>query len=473
MKKKLKAVAIALVSMLALGVGAFFSVGGAQMLIALRGARLPLAPQQLTMAADIDYLRAGVIANEHGASILQFDRFKEIIDQGAAPQSVDDVTLLATRALAAFDNAHTTTLSPTMRQLPIRLHWTADALIIVKARPEYAMLLGQKIVSLGNRSPEEMLQAMPALVGGGTPGWVRYRSEYFYTAPTALAFLGALTQNNQVELRTIDELGLESVQTLHADEGLLPGDPFWDFLHCFPGDTSFQTTGWATLLQAGTQEIASHQTGNALPLYQQEAKKLFLLRALPRQKAVYLRMNASFDDSDESIAQFTTRVLTLLQTQEAQNLIVDFRYNRGGDYTLSLPLIRALSLATPATGRLYVITGPNTFSAGLIAASQFKRFLKDRLTVVGEDVGDRLRFRGEGLILTLPKTKVALYLGTAWDDVATDCGWFADCWPPNKFLLRGVRSMSPNIRVANTWSSYRSRRDLVLETITADIESNH
>jgi hypothetical protein len=242
----------------------------------------------------------------------------------------------------------------------------------------------------------------------------------------------------------------------------LPGDPFWDFRNSFPDDTHFGTEGWRTLLHAN----------EALPLYLQETTAIFLLRDLPEQHSIYVRVNGSIDDHAETLAHFTARTLALAAQRAPRNIIVDFRYNRGGDYTAVLPLVRGLADATPNNGHLYLIVGPNTFSAGILAGSQFKRYLGRRLTIVGEDVGDRLRFRGEGLVVTLPASRADLYFGTAWDDVALNCGWFADCWPPNKFLLRGVGSFAPDIRVANTWESYRERRDLVMDAVFTAISAH-
>lgn len=459
MKYVFSTVGIAALVIVALLSGAFFSAGGWQIVTALRGPNLPAEAGAPTPAGDLTYLRAAVLANKRGATPEQLAQFTTIIDQAPPPQSVDELTLVASRALASFDNAHTTLLSPLMRRLPIRLHWTADALIVVKARPEQAALLGRRILSLGGKTPEEMLASIPQLVGGGTANWARFRSEYFYSAPVALAFLGATTHDGSVELRTVDAFGLEETVTLAADAEPLPGDPFWDFLNAFPGDTHFQTEGWGTVLQPDQQ----------LPLYLQETDKLYLLRDIPEQHAVYVRMNGSIDDERESVAAFTQRVLAQVSQTSPRYIIADFRYNRGGDYTMVLPLVERLSRAVPAHGRLYLIIGPNTFSAGLLAGSQFKHHIADRLTVVGEEAGDELRFRGEGMIVTLPATGAQIYLGAAWDDVANDCGWFSDCWPPNKFLLHGVGSLDPDIRVANTWESYRAGRDFIMEEAFADI----
>ena len=439
---------------------AFFSWGGMQIVRVLRGPALPSAAVAASPAGDLAYLKAVVLATERGPTAEQFARFAEIIDSAPAPTDVDDLTLIASRALAQLDNAHSTLARPMMRRLPIRLHWTSDALIIVKAQPDYAHLLGQRVLTMGGRRPEDLLPSMPQLVGGGTPGWVRYRSEYFFSAPAALRFLGADVASDQVELRLTNAAGAESVVVLPASAEPAPDDPFWDG-SAYPGDASLGTEGWVTLLRANDPE---------LPLYLQETERLYLLRALPEHDAVYIRMNGSINDETETAAQFGDRVLGEVARSQARNFIVDFRNNSSGDFTLPLGLIERLADALPEDGRVYLIVGPRTFSAGLLSASQLKRFVPDRLTVVGSQVGDRLRFRGEGHMVTLPTTGVVVYVPTAWDDVAANCGWFDDCWPPNKILLRGVGDLTPDINVANTWESYRSGDDLVVNAVLADIE---
>ncbi len=454
-------IAIGVASLLALLAGGFFALGGMHLVRAMQGPDLPAYGAQASFANDLRFLREAAMRNERGATPGQFSAFRRIIDGAPPPRSTDELTLIASEALAQFDNAHTTLMRPMMRRLPIRLHWTADALIVVKARPTQSALLGRRIVSIGGRAPEDLAAATRRFVGGGTAGWLRYRSEYFLTAPAALAALGAEAVGDSVELRVRDQHGVEEIVTLAADSEPLPGDPFWDFLNAFPGDTHFETDGWATLLRAD----------QILPLYLQEPRRLFLVRVLSEQGAVYLRMNSSTNDEGETVAQFTARALALVRERAPRNIIVDFRYNRGGGYDLVLPLVEGVVAALPSNGRVYVITGPNTFSAGLIAASQFRRWAGDRLTIVGEDVGDRLRFRGEGVVVTLPASGVDAYISTAWDDVASDCGWFDDCWPLNRFLLRGVGAFAPDIRAANTWESYRTGRDLVLDAVFADISA--
>ena len=190
-------------------------------------------------------------------------------------------------------------------------------------------------------------------------------------------------------------------------------------------------------------------------------------------KATYVRVTRSAHDRDETVKSFGRRVLQQIKQNQSKYVIVDFRHHRGGDYTLTLPLVRDLASALPSDGHLYLITGPNTFSAGIVSGSQFKRYVPDRLTIVGQQVGDNLRFRAEGFFEKLPHSNIGVYLSTTWGDVEKGCRWFDDCFILNKLLVSGVDSMAPDIGASNTWQSYREAEDLVLKKVIVDIDKKN
>lgn len=456
MKRIVFKVIIAFIVLNLLLAALFISVGGLQM---FSSPHLPKYDLPKSLDSDLSYFRELVLNNETDFTLAQKEQFNEIINSVDKVNTVDELTLIISKALAIFDNAHTTVLSPQMYRLPVRFHWTSDALVIVKTRTEFSHLLGHRIILLGGKSPEEMLNQISELVGGGTSNWQKYRSEYFYSAPSALSMLGASIDKQSVEVHTLTPNGDKVVSILRADNELMPGDPFWDFLDAFPDNTSFNTKGWVSLL---------HKDQN-LPLYLQESERLHLLRNIPAHNAIYLRMNASFSDKFSTIESIKNDALERISLNQTKNIIVDFRHNRGGDYTKVLPLVEAFSNAVPSEGKIYLIVGPNTFSAGIIAGSQFKRYVPEKLLVVGSEVGDKLRFKAEGFYPTLPNSKIQLYLTKGWTDLANGCGWFDSCWPPNKYFLRKVGSFEVDITAQNTWESYRTRNDLVLEAVLTDI----
>ncbi|WP_406827965.1 hypothetical protein [Microbulbifer sp. ARAS458-1] len=455
--RTLKKIVIGYVLFNLLLAGLFFSAGGLQM---LEKPQIPQVESPGSLASDLEYFKQVVLANEKDITPEQAAEFNQIVESAPAPQSEDDLTLLVLQALSVFENAHTTALTTKMHRLPVRFHWTSDGLIIVKARADHSALLGQRVLSLGGKTPEELLPSTMVLTGGGTESWRKYRSEFLYSAPSALSLLGATVTKGSVEIRTLSPDNVESRVQLTAENETKPGDPFWEFRNAFPEDESFATKGWTSVLRKGDH----------LPLYLQESDKLYLLRELPEHDAIYVRMNASFADKTETLDEFEQRILELGTKSQAQHYIVDFRFNRGGDYTKVLPIVRTIADATQENGRIYLIVGPNTFSAGIIAASQFKHLTPQNLVIVGSQVGDKLRFRAEGFYPKLPVSGIQLYLTKGWTDLADGCGWFDDCWPPNKILLNGIGKLEIDIPAENTWTSYLSGIDLVIDAVFEDIK---
>ena len=452
MKKILLRLLIIYLSINVLSAAIFFALGGAQMLPL---SSLPKKSQTPSLITDLDFFQRVVIENESHTSPAQRKKFNDIISQNASVKSVDDLSLVGFQALSVFDNAHTTLLKPKMRRLPLRFHWTSNALVVVKTTPNFSHLLGQRVIDIGGKSPEAMLSHIPKVVGGGTNAWKRYRSEYFYSAPSALALFSANVNNYSVDITFESASGEHITYNMMASQETMPGDPFWDFLDFFPNNDSFDTEGWATLFN----------NDSPLPLYLQNTEQLHFISSLPSNEALYIRMNGSFDGKEISIEDLISSAQVHTQNTNNNNIIVDFRFNRGGDYTKALPFVKALSSMVSAKGKLYLIVGPNTFSAGIIAASQFKRYIPEKLVVVGSEMGDTLRFKAEGFYPTLPHSGITLYLTKGWTDLIDGCGWLDDCWLPNKFLLEEVGTFDIDIPVENDWASFVNRQDRVLDTI--------
>lgn len=438
----------------------FLILGGAQMLPVHT---TPKIAPPFSIEKDIAFFRSVVLENESDITDEQKKRFMDIISHYEKIETVDGLSLMTSQALAVFNNAHTTLLSPKMRRLPVRLHWTSDALIVVKAHPDYEYLVGHQVVKIGNKTPEGLLNEVGKVVGGGTAAWKRYRSEYYYTSPSALRLFGVDVNNYTLSIEFESPEKERSVIKMSAQEKMMPSDPFWDFLHLFPDDDSFNTENWKTLLT----------NSPSLPLYLQQTEQLHAIFNLPDLHSIYVRMNASFDDKKLTIDELITKSIGMMQTETSKNIIVDFRFNRGGNYTTVLPLVETLSKLVPKQGKLYLIVGTNTFSAGIIASSQFKYYVPDKLIVVGSEMGDGLRFKAEGFYPELPYSGIKLYLTKGWTDLIDKCGWLDDCWLPNKFLLNEIGALNINIHAENDWKAILNNKDNIMDAIALDINQRN
>lgn len=105
----------------------------------------------------------------------------------------------------------------------------------------------------------------------------------------------------------------------------------------------------------------------------------------------------------------------VLATGSAAGVVVDLRGNPGGDFTKAIPLIDWM--ATEWRGaRCAVLVDSFTFSAAIVVAVLLAHRLQGQVQVIGQDMGDDLRFFAEGDTFALPDSGAALRYSTALHD---------------------------------------------------------
>ena len=103
------------------------------------------------------------------------------------------------------------------------------------------------------------------------------------------------------------------------------------------------------------------------------------------------------------------------------NVIIDLRFNSGGDNTLTGAFGKALPDALPPGGRIFILTSGNTFSAAIDTAARLKYFGGQRVVITGEPMGDREQFWGEGGSVFLPNSRLEVRYSTALHDDEHGC----------------------------------------------------
>jgi hypothetical protein len=108
---------------------------------------------------------------------------------------------------------------------------------------------------------------------------------------------------------------------------------------------------------------------------------------------------------------FVDDVVTLLESEPVDRVLIDLRNNLGGDSSVMNPLIAALAESRPGVnGDIYVAIGPNTFSSAVLNAAQLKRELG--ATILGSQTGERVNHFGELETHVLPNTRTVLTFST-------------------------------------------------------------
>jgi hypothetical protein len=120
----------------------------------------------------------------------------------------------------------------------------------------------------------------------------------------------------------------------------------------------------------------------------------------------FVQFKSNTDDGGQSITDFVSSTERRLRQVQPCNVILDLRYDGGGDFVNTYGFARDLPKLVPPAGEIIVLTGPETFSAGISTAAFVKHAGQEPVVIVGEPVGDRLQFFSEGGRACLPNYRL-------------------------------------------------------------------
>ncbi|OCW58227.1 peptidase S41 [Hoeflea olei] len=121
-----------------------------------------------------------------------------------------------------------------------------------------------------------------------------------------------------------------------------------------------------------------------------------------------------FDPRETALPEAISCAAEQVRRSTGRTLLIDVRGNTGGDFLQTLPLIDAV---TEDPGRQVVLLVDKfTFSAAIVFVAILKHRLGPRLKLIGEEMGDGLRFFAEGGLLDLPVSGAMVRYSTAFHD---------------------------------------------------------
>ncbi len=410
--------------------------------------RPALAAEQ--MQEDLQYLRDTWAQKDKSFSSENRAVFKTVVNATLARThelTPAEFSLEVARAVALSGNGHTNAdLGPYLHALPFKAVWFEEGLYVVRTHPAYRELLGARVDRFGGLSAEDCLKRLIPYLSG-TPEHIRALSPGYLRQLEILRQLGATAAVDQVELRFTLADGRKKVMTMSEEpssdpEGLPPyqqlirlesdGDPPGRWPHVLDGIASIPTAFQRRM------DLTSEWIG--------EGHETFYIKSdQVRQPPLGTR------DPFEVILQWKPRTVVL-----------DLRFNSGGDFTKSVQFCEALPRVLPKA-KIFVLVGPGTFSAALVTAALLKANGGDRVVLVGETMGDRPQFWAEGAQLELPNSHISVSFATAYEDWSNGCDDISRCFWLNVVYGRKHVSLRPEIHVTTSFKDYRVGRDQVLE----------
>jgi hypothetical protein len=430
---------------------------------ALEAARAALIGDTPTEAhlSDINVFRQSFLDEDNTYSpaaraeaIRRLDALKN--RAGAVSQAQFELEL--SRIVALADNGHTAVF-PMLRaahlnRIPLRLATFGEDFYVVRAAPEHADLLGARLVSIDGHDVAEIRTAARSLMGG-VDGWRDRYANYLIESPEQL---------NALNLAAVPQTALYRFAPLNGaalDRQIAAAPPQAgeiDFgaganRDLFPAAMASQT-GWSTLLAA-----------DRAPWSLQDPQQRFRWRNAPEIDGMVIELRQTHNAEGMTIADALAGFDAAITENHPHNLVLDMRWNGGGDLNTARDFVQALPARVP--GRIFVLTSPWTFSAAISTAGYLKQAAPDRVTIVGEAVGDRLNFFSEGAMVELPNSRLMVLYATERHDYVTGCEGFSDCHGNVVRSPIRVPNLDPEIAAPWTIEAYVAGRDPGMEAVMA------
>lgn len=185
------------------------------------------------------------------------------------------------------------------------------------------------------------------------------------------------------------------------------------------------------------------------PLYNSRPSTLnYWYAYLPESRVLYLRYVRCQEMANQPFASFMQELAGIASVNPINRLILDLRFNGGGNSAILDPLIEGIrnEPSVNQRGKLFVLINNGTFSSATLNANSLQ--LRTNAILIGEPTGDRPNGYGEVRQFTLPNSGLTVNHATRF------------------FRLRlqdDPPALMPDVLVPYPFLTYVEGRDPVLE----------
>ena len=392
-------------------------------IVALAFASLISHSQSLTSAQwqeDVKYFKEQLVKRHmnafHHVSQEEFNKDADQLYSDVPSLKDYQIIVRMMQMTSKVGDGHTGVHLPTtFKRYPIRVNWFGDELYVIAAKPKYKEAVGAKVIRIGEFSIDAVNTKLATVMSQDENLWYTMSTgAAFVIVPEILVTLGIVPDYDHASFTVLDannkEITLDIVpEVIDQNAQLIPvndGQP---------------------------------------PLFRQKLNDPFWFTYLSDINAVYVNFK-KYDD----LASNSDKLFKFIEQNKATRLIVDLRFNGGGDFLKGrrqiISKIKEHSTINQK-GNLFVITGRRTFSAAMVNSIDFKK--ETNAIIIGEPPGEVPNSYSENDEMTLPNSKLVVSYSTRY----------------YKFLDQDVRAFEPDVRMDPAWKDYKEGRDTVMDWI--------
>lgn len=343
----------------------------------------------MTFIADLDRLLDTVLSCDPSFKAANASDIKTCADaarRAAQTNSKETFLFAAMRLMALAKNGHTRLIpNDSISVLPVRFVAIGDAVFLTQTQSENTAASRPKLVRINGVPIENALCAFESVLAG-THQRKRVIGPLLLAWPFALAHFGLASNPTETTYQLVDDDGtVKDLVLSHANvvpaSDLYPRNEHGKAKADWVPDRFVEIKDWGSL-------------------------------------GLSICLPSFFDPSEVILPKEIFAAANRVKSHPDCPILIDVRGNTGGDFLKTMPLIEAIT-EHAKNGRVAVLVDKFTFSAAIVFVAILKYRLKDRLKIIGEEMGDGLTFFAEGGLLELPASGAVVRYSTAFHDWQT------------------------------------------------------
>jgi hypothetical protein len=418
--------------------------------------RPPVASKLDAQRQDIRYFRQ-LIALDRSFSPADRTEANRRLDALEALGTLLDrphfrVSLMQIDALA--DNGHSRVeyeRSAAPMELPVRVAAFSDGLYIMRATAINADLLGSRVTAIDGQAIDVVMAKLEQL-RGGTPQWRRLNASQYLPLQDLLFGIDVAPDMQHSNWTVQTPVGAIITRRLEA---YVPT----------AAEPAVSLNRWLSSepVPDMPEQWRAVEPDRPLPVSLTDFEKAFRNLPLPGTCTQFIQFKSNVDQGGQRIKDFVSNTESRLRQVQPCNVILDLRYDGGGDYMNTYGFAHELPKRISLSGKIIVLTGPATFSAGISTAAAVLHVDKQRVVILGEAVGDRLQFFSEGGLACLPNYPLCVAYETGKHDYQHACTDWDVCFWLNYIFQFRVESLDPDEVIPLSFKDWRAGVDPVLD----------
>lgn len=265
--------------------------------------------------------------------------------------------------------------------LPIKFELFKEGVFVTGIDRADSAFLRTKLIAINNHSINSVISLFKEVIQTENKSYFDDHFLHFINNPSFLKGLGIIEDNREAEFTLVDKNEKQTKIKLAAVEG---------------NDISN-----IELTFAQSDMLANKKKGNYWFNYDSDRKML------------YFNFNNCRDEQDNPFAKFNGELFTYIARHQPDKIILDLRYNRGGNSGILSPFIEKIKDSyLNSKGKFFVLIGKQTFSSAVMNAVDLKRNSNARF--IGEATSGNINHYGEVRGFSLPKSKIVIAYSTRY-----------------------------------------------------------